>query len=72
MEGSQMRPLNIGKICSDHYELVFCTSHGRMLCDISVALPGRMLDTRSDADKLMEALKKAKALAHALDTAIEE
>jgi hypothetical protein len=33
---------------------------------------GHDLPTRSDADKLMEALKKAKALAHALDTAIEE
>jgi hypothetical protein len=67
-----MRPLNIGKIGSNRYELVFDTSHGKLLCDISVAMPAPMLDTRSDADKLMEALKKAKALAHALETAIEE
>jgi hypothetical protein len=66
-----MRPLNIGKIASNHYKLVFDTAHGKMLCEISVAIPGPMRDTRSDAEKLMEALKKAKALAHALDNAIE-
>jgi hypothetical protein len=67
-----MEPLNIGKIGSNHYRLIFHTLHGKMLCDISVAIPGPMLDTRSDADKLMEALKKAKALARALDAAIED
>jgi hypothetical protein len=67
-----MQPLNIGKIGSNHYRLVFRTLHGKMLCDISVAKPGPMLEMRSDADKLIEALKKAKALAHALDTAIED
>jgi hypothetical protein len=66
-----MRPLNIGKTESNHHKLVFDTAYGKLPCDISVAMPGPMRDTRSDAEKLVEALKRAKALAHALDTAIE-
>jgi hypothetical protein len=66
-----MRPLNIGKIACNHYKLVFDNEHGKLLCDLSVAMPGPTLDTRSDAEKLTEALKKAKALAHALEAAIE-
>jgi hypothetical protein len=66
-----MRPLNIGKIASNQYKFVFDTAHVKLLCNISVVMPGPILDTRSDAEKLMEALKKAKALAQALDNAIE-
>ena len=56
---------------SDQFSVVMARGSDTIRCMVSVAL-GNEQDNRTDADKHRAALSKAKALAKALDAAIED
>ncbi|MGD0533556.1 MAG: hypothetical protein ABSA62_15185 [Methyloceanibacter sp.] len=56
---------------SDQFSITLAHGSDTIRCMVSVAL-GDTLDERSDAEKHRAALSKAKALAKALDAAIED
>ena len=56
---------------TNQFSIVLVQGSDTIRCMISVASGGEM-DTRSDQEKEQDALRKAKALAQALDAAIGE
>lgn len=64
------KPMFIGNLGHGRYRIRLDTDDGSVVCDISVALKGQQLDTRTAEQKKQAALAKAKALAKALDAAV--
>jgi hypothetical protein len=56
---------------TNQFSITLVRGSDTIRCMVSVALGGTILDKRSDAEKHRAALSKAKALAQALDSAIE-
>lgn len=63
--------LSISKAAKDHYRLSFDTESGVVTCEVSVRQPGRS-DTRTNDEKRVAALHKAKRLARAFYESIHE
>jgi hypothetical protein len=64
--------LNIGKLANNQYKIALTTDDGKIICEVSVARRGGAPDTRGDAEKREEALRKAKNLGKALFDAITD
>ena len=67
-----MPVLNIGKLSDDRFKFCFVTNTGTLFSEVSVLKAKDGLDSRSEDQKRIEALRRLKMIAKELDSTIME